>query len=186
MFNKCCCCINLRPGAVVIASLDIFAALLSLVVGLLGVFIHKSKNVDSSVLCGIYFTTASIVSATSGCCLLGGVISRSASPILIYIIFSLIGLGLSVVYLFALILVKYHIFFSVTLAAHAIGIPLKVYFLLCAYSLYKEMKCKVSRPSIKQQKSTSEEPVPSAPYVEDEDYDELGPEDFIMKGSNIA
>ena len=184
MFNKYCSCLKLRPGAIVIASLDI--------IGLLGVFIHIVNNVYAGVLCGMYFTSASIVYATAGGCLLGIVMSRSASPTLIHIIFSLIGLGLSVFYVFALILVFLlidnfdDIFFSVSIAAHLIGIPLKVHFYLCVHSLYKEMKCKVSRLSIKHQKNTSEEPVPTAPDMEDGDNDERGPEDFMMKGSNIA
>ena len=204
MLNNCCCCVKLRPGAIVIASLDIFAAIVALVIGILGTITFLVYGNFGGIFIGMYFALACLISAISGSCLLGGAINRSAIATMIHMIFSLIGLGLSVLSLLGLIVLFFFlprssvvpfIFLLLNVIGHAIGIPLKVYFLLCVYSFYKKLNPLISNqslrlPNIGRSVDTTgkamENAILTAPEDENPDYDGIEPEDVPLNGGKAV
>ena len=90
---KCCCCINLRTGAIVIGILDIMAGLMCVEYTMMGIF--HSRIYVFPTIAALYFL--------SGGFLLGGTIKRNHDILFITLFFSMIILVAEVIYCLAFI-----------------------------------------------------------------------------------
>ena len=147
--NKCCCCVDLRTGAIIIA-----------ILGLLGSF----GNFGSGIAIGIVTLIGGIV---ANVCLLVGAIKYNRTTTLIYLIMEAIFIILYIVGLVLLIVVlagtgmsacwdnwDLEVEFngdvancavavgilSALLVAFSIGIAISIYFWVCIYSFYQDLK----------------------------------------------
>ena len=77
---RCCCCINLRIGCIVIAILQIVGSL-----GIIGIPLYHSPPYDTCLIIDC------LAGVTSGICLLIGGIKSNASAILVYLILAVIN-----------------------------------------------------------------------------------------------
>ena len=142
VFNKCCCCIELRVGAIIIAVLEIIEAL-----GCLRYGIHL-------ISLRYYYIVTAILRLVSGGCLLYGAIKYHQIMTIMNLVFSMTGIVFCVVvgvYIFAslpfyinpdkgAILNSTAEQEAVTGVGWIIGALVTLYFWLCVFSLLKALK----------------------------------------------
>ena len=83
VFTKCCCCVDLRSGAIVIAIFEILLGLTH--------FRNIEDNIWASVI-------GAIVDSTAGACLLFGAIKYNQTTTIVYLVFFMIGIILYVIF----------------------------------------------------------------------------------------
>ena len=134
---KCCCCINLRTGAVVIGILDILAGLMCVNYSMMGVF-HSRIYV---------FPSISVLYFLSGGFLLGGTINRNHDMLFIKLFFSMVILVATIIYCIALmaqfsnatmgVREMFAGLFAVELAGLFLTISIKTYFWVVVLVFYR-------------------------------------------------
>jgi len=126
IFGKCCCCIDLRAGAIVIAVLNILAGL--------GNF--KNINEWESIVAGI-------VGILAGACLLFGAIKYNQIGVIVHLVFSMIAIVMYVILgIIILVLALQHAVYYILafMAAYFIAAMIQLYFWLCIYSFLQGLK----------------------------------------------
>ena len=134
---KCCCCINLRTGAIVIGILDILAGLMCVNYAMMGVF-HSRIYVFPSIAV-LYFL--------SGGFLLGGTIKRNHDMLFIKLFFSMVILVTTIFYCIALtvqfsnatmgVREMFAGLFAVELVGLFLTIAIKLYFWIVVLVFYR-------------------------------------------------
>ena len=127
--SKCCCCIDLRNGVIVIAVLHILGAL-----GVLGYITFWGTIIEL------------IVGLLAGTTLLYGAIKYNTTAIIIHIVLAVIEI-INFLAVASLLLILAYGFGEPSLAYHIIflGSPvviggILIYFIVCVYKFYKETK----------------------------------------------
>ena len=141
--NKCCCCVDLRTGAMIIAVLYIIGGF-----GLLG---KPPITWDTILTC--------ITCVISGACLLFGAIKYNWTATLVNLVFSAVGIASWIIVTVMLLLVAFGLvsgqqmpnhqknaFWTGSISAFITGVLLiavvfvKMYFWICVYSFYRNLK----------------------------------------------
>lgn len=138
MLSKCCCCVELRTGAIVIAVLQILGALGNL-----------SNGLSWETL--IY----AVIGVACGACLLFGAIKNNAVGTLINLILTAIGIVWTIIIaaiFFYGSAVAYHsdqaTAWAIAGVVSLICAGLNIYFWICVFSFHKEIKSgRISSPA---------------------------------------
>ena len=85
VFKHCCCCLNLRVGAIVLATITILTGLIRLGGCLFGLYYWSYWDVILGALANV----------AAGGCLLYGAIKYQRYPTIIYLVFAMIGIVLN-------------------------------------------------------------------------------------------
>ena len=135
-FTKCCCCIDLRIGTIIIAILELVAGILYLALAItqsvnsLASAITQSNNSVSEIncedstkpICPYITTTAvfgylnSMVALVTGLCLLYGSIYHNKKATLAYLVLKIIGIALAAINMIAFIGVAVMIGFAIVIS----------------------------------------------------------------------
>ena len=135
VFNKCCCCLDLRVGSIVIAVLQILQGL--------GSFSEGTASIVSGIAC-----------IAAGALLLYGAIKYHQTAVLVYLIIGMIGIVLVVIKAIMSFIAIGTIpatcrstacsnaqsTLTIYGIAFLVGAALDVYFWLCVYSFHKGLK----------------------------------------------
>ena len=135
-FTKCCCCIDLRIGTIIIAILELVAGILYLALAIiqsdnrLALEITRSNNSASAIdcedsttpICPYITSTAvfgylnSMVALVTGLCLLYGSSYRNKKATLVYLVLKIIGIVLTAMNMIAFIGAAVMIRFAIVIA----------------------------------------------------------------------
>ena len=137
MLSKCCCCISLRTGSVILGVLGLIAAIVTLCYPVL---VQNGGNLTIGI---IYFISHAF--------LLYGAVTNNYTAVLVYLVFTGIGIILDLIFgILALVSVGILVpglandccYNEVDTLASVFIISgiLNIYFWICCWSFYKELK----------------------------------------------
>ena len=127
--KKCCCCVNLRIGAIIIAIVEIG--------GGIGTCFSKNGRIELNYVSGV-------ICIIAGLCLLFGSIKYHQGATLAYLVVHMLAIVLMAICMFVFIgfasglVPTWMILLVVTLLSTQIG--LCIYFWSCIFSFYKGLK----------------------------------------------
>ena len=128
--KKCCFCVDLRIGAIVIAILDI--------VGGITAFVTDYGKPEANFVAGV-------VSIIAGLCLLFGSIKYHETSTLVYLVLHMLSIVLYAISMFVLVGVASGTALAAVLIPHTVGIfctqiIIYIYFWSCVFSFYRGLK----------------------------------------------
>ena len=170
MFRKCCGCIHLRTGALVIGTLDLIAGICCLNYVALSfrellpvLFLENEGGILSLLESTMYFgVNGAIICFLAGGFLLHGAIKLSRHTLFVHLIFSMIGIGMKVVYLLTFIIQCSRLanrcshfgqFSGIVMGGILVGASIKIYFWIIVYFFYKSLHNEESSPLLSRSNS---------------------------------
>ena len=166
-FTKCCCCIELRIGAIIIAILDIVIGIPYFAVAIWGSVAPITNDVYSTgnsigsvfIAISVFNYLTGVVALGTGLCLLFGSIFNNKIATLVYLVFKLIGIVVAAIGM--IVGIAGVIILGIAISSNSYGYPnhgllalyiclivsdfisilLQIYFWICVYGFYtRELK----------------------------------------------